>query len=245
MEENPRYCFFYHDIFVYIGHDGKQFVNVVAPATFAVALNPYELPIKTGDEIISTAQVVSRKYGMVNKSSTDKLGTSDANNVKDSFELTGVAAAGKGITGFTFGGTMNEDAEWYNLTKGIKITAVYTSENAPVGAAAMAGTGAVYDNPAPKFTTGTVAGMINYTKGKSGDSITSIILVGADGSKYDGYNALSGAWQAATDDNNGTITFDNAFISGFAALSSSQTATVTYETKGGVTKTTEVELKLK
>lgn len=52
-----------------------EVVNVVAPAVYAIALNPYELPVKTGDETISTAQVVSRKYGILNKSSTDKIVT--------------------------------------------------------------------------------------------------------------------------------------------------------------------------
>lgn len=50
-------------------------VNVVAPAKFAVALNPYELPVKTGEDAVSTEQVVSRKYGIINKSSTDKVVT--------------------------------------------------------------------------------------------------------------------------------------------------------------------------
>lgn len=48
-------------------------VNIVAPAKYAVALNPYELAIKTGENEVSIDQVVSRKYGILNKSSTDKI----------------------------------------------------------------------------------------------------------------------------------------------------------------------------
>lgn len=49
--------------------------NIVAPARFAVALNPYKLAIKTGDDTVSTEQIVSRMYGIINKSSTDKVVT--------------------------------------------------------------------------------------------------------------------------------------------------------------------------
>lgn len=48
-------------------------VNIVAPAKYAVALNPYELAVRTGEEKVSTEQVVSRNYGILNKSSTDKI----------------------------------------------------------------------------------------------------------------------------------------------------------------------------
>lgn len=48
-------------------------VNIVVPAKYAVALNPYELAVKTGEDEASTDQVVSRKYGILNKSSTDKI----------------------------------------------------------------------------------------------------------------------------------------------------------------------------
>lgn len=50
-----------------------EVVNIVAPAKYAVALNPYELAVKTGEDEASTEQVVSRNYGILNKSSTDKI----------------------------------------------------------------------------------------------------------------------------------------------------------------------------
>lgn len=49
--------------------------NVVVPARFAVALNPYQMPIRIDDTKVSAEQVVSRNYGIINKSSTDKLVT--------------------------------------------------------------------------------------------------------------------------------------------------------------------------
>lgn len=49
--------------------------NVLIPTSYSVALNPYELPIKTKDGTVSSAQVVSQNYGIVNKSTRDKVVT--------------------------------------------------------------------------------------------------------------------------------------------------------------------------
>lgn len=49
--------------------------NVLIPTTYAISLNPYKLPIALGNGLISTDQVVSWKYGIVNKSTTDKIVT--------------------------------------------------------------------------------------------------------------------------------------------------------------------------
>lgn len=50
-------------------------VNVVVPTSYAVALNPYELPIKVNETTVSTNQVVARNYGIINKSTLDKIVT--------------------------------------------------------------------------------------------------------------------------------------------------------------------------
>lgn len=52
-----------------------EITDVVVPASYALSLNPYEMPIDMGDGSVSTQQVLSRKYGIVNKSSMDKLVT--------------------------------------------------------------------------------------------------------------------------------------------------------------------------
>lgn len=49
--------------------------NVVLPTSYSVALNPYELPVKTKNGTVSSAQVVSQNYGIVNKSTRDKVVT--------------------------------------------------------------------------------------------------------------------------------------------------------------------------
>jgi len=50
-------------------------VDVVVPTSYALALNPHGLRIEIGDGTVSEAQVVSRNFGIVNKSSRDKIVT--------------------------------------------------------------------------------------------------------------------------------------------------------------------------
>lgn len=52
-----------------------EVVDVVTPVKYEVALNPYELAIKTGTDTVSRRQVVSRNYGILNRSSTDQIVT--------------------------------------------------------------------------------------------------------------------------------------------------------------------------
>lgn len=202
--------------------------NVVVPTAYAMSLNPYEMPIQIGNGNISTDQVLSWKYGMINKSTTDKIVTitlivEDLNkdkvtfvdsaeaaknadedtyavylavipaadggigivganldkdtpasalsnmemteareravalhagenrisfklskatydfgeglislsnekpeeDVKEMLKLTGLNPDGKSVTAFTFGGAMNQKADWGKLTEGVKVTAVY------------------------------------------------------------------------------------------------------------------------
>lgn len=50
-------------------------VDVVVPTSYALALNPYNMPIRVNADLMSTEQVVSRNYGILNKSSRDKIVT--------------------------------------------------------------------------------------------------------------------------------------------------------------------------
>ncbi len=184
-----------------------------------------------------------------------ELGTSTGNAVGDNMELTAVDKE-KGITAFTFTGALNEKADWSKLTKAIKITAVYNFETTydydtltgTTGGSVVSGTGAMLSALAPKFTTGSGAGMINYSAGVGDDgvkSITSIVMMSGE-NPFDGYNALSGAWGAASDEN-GTITFDTAFTSAFARDFPDETkeVTITYVTNDDQTKTVTVDVKLR
>lgn len=52
-----------------------EVIDVVVPSTYILALNPYCLPIRTGETKITTEQVISGMYGIVNKSSSDQIVT--------------------------------------------------------------------------------------------------------------------------------------------------------------------------
>lgn len=181
------------------------------------------------------------------------LGTTTGNAVKDNYELTGLAANGKGITAFTLTGSMKETAEWHTLTDGIKITPTYTMETVADDAvtnAVKSGTGAVYENPNAEFKTGSAVGMIQYNAGTGDDavaSVTKVEMTMPNGKVYDGYSAFSTSWTAATDVN-GVITLQAAFLKYYQdALPDDDTreATVTYTTAGGETKTATVDVKLR
>lgn len=172
------------------------------------------------------------------------LSGATGNNVADQFTIQELAAAGKGITAFTFGGTMNANADWTKLTKGIKITAVYSNDNAPVGATPESGTGALFKNPNPTFKTGDEVGTIKYKTGTGSDAVATITKVemSNNGKVFDGYNALGSTWSAATDEN-GLITLDPKFMAFFKDGKTIE-ATVTYETTNGDTKTATVDVRL-
>lgn len=301
--------------------------NVVVPTTFVVAFNPDELTVKTGTSTTSTAQVLSKNYGILNKSTKGKIvtitltvedkntgdnkvtfvasdsdatgaeageyaihlaavpadntevkvgatpgsadkdtdgdaladvsmtaaadekavtmkagenkiafkldkaiytakasdaltlggtpsNTSNPNDVSGNFELTGVAANGKGITGFTFKGAINKNADWTKLTAGIEISAVYSFANAKSTDTIIEGTGAMVNavvaSVAPTFTPAT--GKITYTTGSGNDGLASITKIEASwgGVFYDVTNQL-------TDDSNGNLTINAANVDAWGA----------------------------
>lgn len=49
--------------------------NVIVPTAYAMSLNPYEIPVSVEEGMVSTDQVISRNYGIINKSTTDKIVT--------------------------------------------------------------------------------------------------------------------------------------------------------------------------
>lgn len=52
-----------------------EIIDVVVPAAYTLALNPYCLPVRMGENEITTAQVIAGTYGIVNKSSNDQIVT--------------------------------------------------------------------------------------------------------------------------------------------------------------------------
>ncbi len=52
-----------------------EIINVLVPSAYILALNPYGFSIRMGEEEVTTEQVISGNYGIVNKSSTDQIVT--------------------------------------------------------------------------------------------------------------------------------------------------------------------------
>lgn len=172
------------------------------------------------------------------------LGGTSSNDVRENFEVTGLADSGKGITAFTFGGEMNANADWSKLTQGIKITVIYGNETVSSNLATVDGTGAMVElNIAPTFATGSGAGQIKYSRGTGSDGLKEIkkieIVRPSNGKPYDGYHAGGEYWSAATVEN-GVITLDSRFL----ATNTGEVlpATVTYETNANATKTATVNV---
>lgn len=179
------------------------------------------------------------------------IDTQTTNDVNSSFTPSALADAGKGITGFTFTGSMNANADWSKLTKGIKITAVYGNENASDNAAdlVVSGTGAMYVNPNPVFKTGDEVGTIKYKIGTGSDAIDTIskIEMSVNGKTYDGYHAMGTTWSAAVDEA-GMITLQSSFMQYFIngyPNNDTIVATITYITSGGETKVATVDIRLR
>ena len=105
---------------------------------------------------------------------------SNSNNVASNFEITSLAAAGKGITAFTFGGSMNNvDTNWSKLTAGIKITATYSNEIASSNTSAVSGTGAMI-KVGPQVSLST-SGAITITGLTSDKDFSTMTLTHSDG----------------------------------------------------------------
>lgn len=129
-------------------------------------------------------------------------------------------------TSFSLTGACNGKADWSAAT-------------AATPSVAVTWTLAKATDVAPTFTAGGY-GTINYKKGVGNSGLASIqsVSVVNGGRGYDGYNAGS-SWEAASD-NGKQIVLDSTFMAGFRVPTS--TATITYETNDGSTKTATVTL---
>lgn len=219
-------------------------------STTAADLNDVTMtPVATGKEVtLSSGEnyigfKLSKAVWTPKNGSELTLGGTNSNDVRENFEVTGLADSGKGITAFTFGGEMNANADWSKLTQGIKITVIYGNETVSSNLATIDGTGAMVQlNIAPTFVAGSGIGQIKYSAGTGDDGLKAIKKIEAInvGKPYDGYNALGTTWPAATDVS-GVVTLSSQFIACFKSGATIET-TVTYETNGGEMKTAKVDV---
>ena len=171
------------------------------------------------------------------------LGSTNSNDVKDNFEITGLAEDGKSITAFTFGGEMNANADWSVLTQGIRITVIYGNDKVTSDLTAIDGTGAMVElNIAPTFATGSGVGQIKYSRGAGPDGLKEITRIELRLGKnvFDGYNEYAGGWPAATE-KSGVITIPSECMVYWADMPATE-AIVVYETNNGDTETATVNV---
>lgn len=168
--------------------------------------------------------------------------------VTEQITLTGLADDGKGVTGFTFAGKLNNKADWSKATQPVVIKAVYDVKTA-ADLTAESGTGA-YVAITPVFASN-AAKTITYTVGSGASKITvkAIKVKATDGIYYDIYSQLGSVWAAATD-NSGTITIADGAINFYSRnypSASTVPAIVTYEkgTDNPTTETAKVKLMLR
>lgn len=143
------------------------------------------------------------------------------------------------LTGITFAdysfqltGACNTAADWSELAEAApSVTVTWSVE--------------VYEaqGTAATFAAGTDVGTITYNNGTQDMAIAEIVsitLVYSDGKVFDGFNELSGTWDAAIDDGVGTIILDAKCVE-FWKDAGKTDATVTYKTTLGQTVTVVVK----
>ena len=122
--------------------------------TMTKAADTNAVTLKGGDNLVAF-KLLKAEY-QAKAGSEVTLGTTSANDVASNYEIKALAGTGKGITAFTFSGSMNAKADWTQLQSGIEITSVYTPEIAPSDATVITGTGAMIKaEAAPSIATTT------------------------------------------------------------------------------------------
>lgn len=100
------------------------------------------VPMKAGDNEIAF-KLSKATYALKSNNSLDleNLGSA-SNDVKDKYEPTGLNL-NSGVTGFTFTGAMNSNADWTKVTGKVLITPTYTVETADSTVTPITGGGAM------------------------------------------------------------------------------------------------------
>lgn len=167
----------------------------------------------------------------------ENLNASTSNDVQSKFAATDIDTD-RGVTGFTFGGAVNTKADWTKVTGQIRITPTYTVETADDTAQIESGTGAVYKETKPKFTSNGVIGQIAYTSGVGDDAFASLVKITAPWN-----NAPLDITSFATLPGNNIINIDGKTLTGWKNSGIDPVATITYKNAAGATVSATAVLK--
>ena len=149
--------------------------------TMTKAADTNAVTLKGGDNMVAF-KLLKAEYEAKSGSEVT-LGTTSANDVASNYQIKALAGTGKGITAFTFSGSMNAKADWTQLQSGIEITSVYTPEIAPSDATVITGTGAMIEM-GPQISL-SATGEINITGMTEDQNYSSLRIYAGDGADYD------------------------------------------------------------
>lgn len=196
------------------------------------------VPMQLGDNEIAF-KLGKATYALKPGESLDleNLNSNTDNDVQSKYGVTGLDAD-KGVTGFTFDGAVNTNADWTKVSGQIRITPTYTIETTDDSVTVLAGTGAVAEESVPRFTA-TGVGEITYTAGKGNDAFKELVQITApwEGSPLDITSS------SAIDATAKKITVDAGMLGGWAGLGVNPTATIIYKNQNDVEVEATVTLK--
>lgn len=117
------------------------------------------VPMGLGDNEVAF-KLGKAEYSLIKDGSLNLEGGVTDNDVRDLYKVTDLDA-NAGVTGFTFDGAMNSNADWTKVTGKVEITPTYTIETTDDTVGILDGTGAMAQ-VGPRVTLST-AGKINIT----------------------------------------------------------------------------------
>lgn len=120
------------------------------------------VPMKLGDNEVAF-KLGKAEYSLKKDGSLNLEGGITDNDVKDLYKVTDLDTD-KGVTGFTFDGAMNSNADWTKVTGKVEITPTYTIETTDDTVTVLDGTGAMTEvGPQVSMTAGGLITMSGLT----------------------------------------------------------------------------------
>lgn len=193
------------------------------------------VPMQVGDNEIAF-KLGKATYALKAGESLDleNLSASTSNDVKSKYGVTDLDVV-QGVTGFTFGGAMNSDADWTKVSGQIRITPTYTIETTDDSVTVLAGTGAIAEESIPSFRASGL-GEVSFTAGKGNDAFATLEKISApwNGSPYD--------LKSSTRVVGSKLIVDPSKLAGWAGKGQNPTLTIVYKNVGGQEVTTSAIL---
>ena len=160
------------------------------------------VPMKLGENEVAF-KLGKADYSLKDGASLDLEGTNTNNDVASLYEVTTLDTTA-GVTGFTFDGAMNSNADWTKVTGKVEITPTYTIETTDDTVTVLDGTGAMAQM-GPQVSVSS-SGYITMTGFTAAENYVSATLTNENGT-YD-INAAEVDWDTSRFDENtgGSIT---------------------------------------